>query len=135
MAGSGGTAGQQDTSDPQEAEAEAEVDAVVQQVVSGGGPSAQPLNTLPPDTAGQLFAQDYRQDIGLKKTYAYILLGLLGGQVIAADGVFVTYAQVGADWNLSAPVIDVWLGATLVEVVGIVYVVTRYLFPRRDVQP
>jgi hypothetical protein len=134
MAANAGAGGPQDPPDLQ-ALAEAEVDAVVQQVAAGGGPSAQPLNMLPPDTAGQLFAQDYRQDIGLKKTYAYILLGLLGGQVIAADGVFVTYAQVGADWNLSAPVIDVWLGATLVEVVGIVYVVTRYLVPRRDLQP
>jgi hypothetical protein len=134
MAANAGTGDPPDSPDPQ-AEAEAEVEAVVEQVVAGGGPSAQPLNRLPPDTAGQLFAQDYRQDIGLKKTYAYILLGLLGGQLIAADGVFVTYAQVGADWNLSASVIDVWLGATLVEVVGIVYVVTRYLFPRRDLQP
>lgn len=29
-------------------------------------------------------------------------------------------------------VIQVWLAATLLELVGVVLVVTRYLFPRRD---
>jgi hypothetical protein len=32
-------------------------------------------------------------------------------------------------------VIEVWLAATLVELVGVVLVVTRYLFPRRDLIP
>ncbi len=80
----------------------------------------------------RLESKDREQDIGLKKTYANCLLILLGVQLFIADGVFMVYAQKGVGWHLSAPVIDVWLGSTLVEVIGIVLVVARYLFPRRD---
>jgi hypothetical protein len=45
------------------------------------------------------------------------------------------FAWVGADWDLPAGVIEVWLGATVVQVVGIVLIVTRHLFPNRDGKP
>jgi hypothetical protein len=41
----------------------------------------------------------------------------------------------GEHWHLSTAVIDVWLAATVVQVVGIVLVVTRNLFPDRDGKP
>jgi hypothetical protein len=49
--------------------------------------------------------------------------------------VFVAFAWAGQDWHLSTAVIDVWLAATVVQVVGIVLVVTRNLFPDRDAKP
>jgi hypothetical protein len=91
---------------------------------------AEGLSELPPEA---LPARDRALDIELKRTYAYALLIGLGIQLAIADAVFVLYAWKGAEWAVSASVMDVWLGATVVEVVGIVYVVTRYLFPRRDV--
>jgi hypothetical protein len=81
----------------------------------------------------QLQAQDHKQDIGLKRTYAYWLLGAVIGQLFAANAVFVAYAWAGKHWDLDAVVIDVWLAATLVQVIGVVTIVTRYLFPRRDI--
>lgn len=74
------------------------------------------------------------QDIKLKKKYANWLLWLITIQLVAADAVFVVYAWVGEDWHLDAGVIQVWLVATLVELIGVALVITRYLFPRRDRQ-
>lgn len=53
-------------------------------------------------------------------------------QLIAADTGFFLYAQWGKNWDVDSSIMHVWLGATVVEVIGIVLVVTRYLFPRRD---
>lgn len=88
------------------------------------------LDTLDPDAA--LARDDRRQDIALKRRYATWLLWVLLAQLLVADVVFVVYAHVGHEWELSTTVIDSWLAATFLEVVGIVYVVTQHLFPRRD---
>lgn len=117
--------------DPHEA-ARAEVDAVLNSLGTGAS-KGQELEELEPTAA--LHHQDLQQDISLKRMYANRLLWLLMAQLVVADAVFITYAWAGVQWKLSAAVIDVWLGATLVEVVGIVLVVTRYLFPRRDTGP
>lgn len=89
------------------------------------------LDVLVPSNEA-LAARDLEQDIQLKSTYARWLLWLMTAQLAVTDLVFVVYAHFGAHWDLSAPVIDAWIGTTLVEVIGIVLVVTRYLFPRRD---
>ena len=75
------------------------------------------------------------QEYDLWKTYARRILLLLFGQFLIADTVFVVFAWVGESWHLSTAVIDVWLAATVVQVVGIVLVVTRNLFPDRDGKP
>jgi hypothetical protein len=72
------------------------------------------------------------QEHDLKGKYARGLLFLLGGQLLAANAVFVLYAAIGKHWKLDPVVINIWLGATVVEVVGVVSVVTHHLFPRRD---
>lgn len=76
----------------------------------------------------QLQAKDHQQDIDLKKKYADWLLGAVIGQLVLANAVFIAYAWAGKGWDLDAVVIDVWLAATLVQVVGVVAIVTRYLF-------
>lgn len=91
------------------------------------------IDSLP--EPAQLHAQDHQQDITLKKKYADWLLGAVIGQLLLANTVFVAYAWAGKGWDLEAVVINVWLGATLVQVIGVVAIVTRYLFPRRDSSP
>jgi hypothetical protein len=78
--------------------------------------------------------ENHFQDIKLKKRYATWLLWLITIQLILADTVFVAYAWAGEHWHLDASVIQVWLVATLVELIGVALVITRYLFPRRDRQ-
>jgi hypothetical protein len=92
------------------------------------------LEDLDPHDHAGLRGFDLRQDIQLKQRYAKWLLILIAAQLLVADLIFVVYAWAGEGWELSAGVIEVWLAATLVELVGVVLVVTRYLFPRRDLE-
>jgi hypothetical protein len=77
----------------------------------------------------QLFAE---QEHGLRQMYADWILWLLGAQFVIADAVFVAFAWIGRSWNLPPAVIEVWLAATVIQVVGVVAIVTRHLFPNRD---
>lgn len=78
----------------------------------------------------ELDALDSRQNIDLKAIYALGMLILLGGQVYCADWVFIQYGK-GNHWHIPVAAIQAWLAATVVEVIGVVIVITRYLFPAR----
>ncbi|MGO9319189.1 MAG: hypothetical protein ACLQBY_00020 [Solirubrobacteraceae bacterium] len=75
------------------------------------------------------------QDIALREKYATWLLRILAAELVVVNVIFVVYAWAGRGWNLPEGVIQIWLGATFVQIVGVVAVVTRYLFPRRDQSP
>lgn len=79
-----------------------------------------------------LHEKERKQDRELKLSYATWLRRSLTTQLIVADLVFVVYAWVGKKWVLEPVVVNVWLGATVVQVIGVVLVVTRHLFPQRD---
>lgn len=68
----------------------------------------------------------------LRRTYARGLLLILTGQLLIADVVFWVFAEEGKNWVLSTAVINTWLAAVVVQVIGVVTVVTLHLFPRRD---
>lgn len=80
----------------------------------------------------QLFAE---QEHGLRQRYGDWLLWLLGAQFLIADAVFVAFAWAGRRWDLPPGVVEIWLAATVVQVVGVVLIVTRHLFPNRDGRP
>lgn len=90
------------------------------------------LEGLDPHDHEALKGLDHWQDIQLKKSYATALLWLVGVQLFIADAVFVAYAWVGERWDLEPGVIQLWLGATIVELIGVALVITQYLFPKRD---
>jgi glutathione S-transferase len=77
----------------------------------------------------QLFAE---QEHGLRQKYADWIIWLLGSQFVIADAVFVVFAWAGWNWELTPGVIEVWLAATVIQIVGVVAIVTRHLFPSRD---
>jgi hypothetical protein len=89
------------------------------------------IHKLPP-TKEELERAHLQQDLELKKRYGNRLLRLVTIQLAVADIVFILYFIVGVHWDLPEGVIYVWLVTTLVELVGVATVVTRYLFPRRD---
>jgi hypothetical protein len=93
------------------------------------------LDDFDPRDHAAIHGFDLRQDVELKRRYAKWLLILVAVQLVVADIVFVLYASVGKGWDLSSGVIEVWLAATLVELIGVALVITRYLFPRRDLAP
>lgn len=76
----------------------------------------------------QRFAE---QEHGLRQSYADWILRILGAQLLIADVVFVAIAWVGRDWDLTPGMTEVWLLATVIQVVGVVAIVTRHLFPNR----
>jgi hypothetical protein len=83
----------------------------------------------------QLRYQDRRQDIELRRRYAERMLGILGAELFFVNLVFLLYIAIGVHWRVPGTTMQVWLSATVVQVVGIVYVVSRHLFPRRDQPP
>jgi hypothetical protein len=108
--------------------------------------SGEARETTLPEHLRHLPERERAQRLGLKKVfadqehdlrqrYANWIIGILAVQLLVADGVFVAFAWVGKDWALTPGVIEVWLGATVVQVVGIVLIVTRHLFPNRDGEP
>jgi hypothetical protein len=76
-----------------------------------------------------------RQELELRAAYAKGLLAILAGELIVVTVIFWLYAEVGHGWSIPEGVIQIWLWATVVQIVGVVTVVTRYLFPNRDNPP
>lgn len=101
----------------------------IQEAIAGG--YIRHIPKLPP-TKEELERAHLQQDLELKKRYGNRLLRLVTVQLAIADIVFVLYFIIGVNWKLPEGVIYVWLVTTLVELVGVATVVTRYLFPRRD---
>ena len=120
-----------DADAPDPAEVEAAEDKVREILQAGEGRDSPQL----PGELQHLAEKRDKQEIDLRTTYARNIMRMLVAQFFIADAVFVAYAWAGRNWNLSAQVIDVWLGATVVQIVGVVQIVTRSLFPRRDKAP
>jgi hypothetical protein len=66
-----------------------------------------------------------------RRRYSFWLLWAMCAQIIYVDVFFTIYA-VHIHWQLPAAAISTWVGATVVQVVGVVLVITHYLFPNRD---
>lgn len=69
-------------------------------------------------------------DLALRKRIANGALVLMVVQILVANGIFVWYGDTNG-WNIPPAAISTWLGATVVQIVGVVYVVTQSLFPKR----
>jgi hypothetical protein len=70
-----------------------------------------------------------KSNLKLRERYANALLVVLTVQLAVADGVFIKYAATGVHWNVAEPIMGAWLGAAVIQVIGVVLVVTRNLFP------
>lgn len=110
-----------------ETAAREQVAGLLAQANAAGGASSSSISRKE-----QLDHDDRRQDMGLKKAYARGLLALLWVQMLATNVVFCFYAWHGWDWMVPDGVMLGWLGATVVELIGVVAVVVRYLFPPRS---
>lgn len=94
-------------------------------------PAPQPAVREPAEDMGsmaQLAVRDYQQDIELKrKIGTWALIGA-AAQIVAADAVFIAYA-IANHWDIPPSTIQFWLGAAVVEVIGVLLVIARSLFP------
>lgn len=64
--------------------------------------------------------------------YGWVLLVILIGQLIIGDLLFFLFEWRGVHWHLDDTAISAWLGSTIVQVSGIVIIVTKHLFPNQD---
>jgi hypothetical protein len=98
-------------------------------------PGAQPAPTLAQHEAEKrrLASQKEKNLLAYGKVYAYGALIAMGIQTLIADVAFYWYGyehvRDGHHWQIPAGAIQVWLGATVVQVIGIVLVIARSLFP------
>lgn len=67
-------------------------------------------------------------DLKLSKVVGYGALLLMSAQVVAADTAFFLYGVLNG-WRIPSAAIDAWLAAAVIQVIGVVLVITRYLFP------
>lgn len=98
-------------------------------VANSSGISPAPLDDAEMRTRGAA-AKDAEQNVSLKKTFAWALLALLALQLAATNVAFYIFAA-SASWHISDSVMLGWMAATVVEVIGIVLVVVKNLFPTR----
>ena len=67
----------------------------------------------------------------MKKGLGYAAFWVVGAQLVIADAAFIWYAF-ARDWDIPPEVMIGWLSATVVQVVGVVLVIARHLFPTRS---
>lgn len=103
------------------------VRSAVDEVEQRNAPPGGPLDSLPPDDP---LAREAAQDeLRFRKVYAGGLFIAMASQLISANVAFYLYAFWGVSWDVNPSVMHVWLAATVVEVIGITAIVTRFLFP------
>jgi len=90
-----------------------------------------PSSAQPADPFDREAVIDRQSDRSLRETYAWVWLVAVLVQVGIADVIFVAYAWAGKHWRVDAAVMEIWLSATVVEVIGIVMVITTGLFSAR----
>jgi hypothetical protein len=89
-----------------------------------------PLDSL--DTQRkEIELEGLRDDVGNKDLYAKSLLGAMAVQLVIVDVAFGWYAFAN-HWHIPTAALNVWIGGTFAQVVGVVLVVAHYLFPNRD---
>jgi hypothetical protein len=81
------------------------------------------------DTFDLLRRDHLAQRYALRGEFANNLKLLLVGQIIVADIIFIIYAWVGVKWRIPPTVISAWLGALVVQVIGVVAIVVKGIFP------
>jgi hypothetical protein len=98
-------------------------------------PGAQPAPTLAQHEAEKrrLASQREKNLLAYGKVYAYGALIAMGIQILIADVAFYWYGYEHVvhrhHWQIPTGAIQVWIGATVVQVIGIVLVIARSLFP------
>jgi hypothetical protein len=81
----------------------------------------------------ELQRADRKLRLDLKESYGKRLLFLLACQLVAANALMFVYAARGYHWMVPNSVMQAWLAATVVELIGVVYVIVSHLFPRNEV--
>lgn len=72
---------------------------------------------------------DAAQTVKLKKMLAIGTFIAIGAQLLIADLAFFRYGKANK-WEIDTAVMITWLSATVIEVLGVVVIIARHLFPK-----
>ena len=81
-------------------------------------------------SSDELATEGRRHDLILRKRIGLFAIVGVSAELIIANVVFIAYAWAGEHWKVPTVAINVWLGATVIQIFGILYVITNYLFPK-----
>ncbi len=81
-----------------------------------------------PKRLSELSRTKKQNEVDLHKRVGNGALGLMIGQVFIADLAFYFYGFWN-DWDIPPAAITTWLAATVIQVIGVVLVITKNLFP------
>lgn len=95
----------------------------------GGSAKPKPVKELPPERKARLEGDDLEELIKLKRVYGRIVLILMALQLVVVNAGFFFYSWKGYDWQPPDGVVQVWLTATFVQIVSVVVVISKSLFP------
>jgi hypothetical protein len=87
------------------------------------------IKELPPERKARLEGDDLEELIKLKRFYGRSVLVLMAVQLAVVNAGFLFYSWKGYDWQPPDGVVQVWLTATFVQIVSVVVVITKSLFP------
>lgn len=91
-----------------------------------------PMEDLPFEHRQQQQALKHAEnDADLKQKYGNRLLTLMAGQLIVTNVLIALVLWRGYDWQAPVAMVNVYIGSTFVELVGLAYVVVRHLFPHQ----
>jgi hypothetical protein len=95
----------------------------------GGAVKSKSVNELPPERKERLEGDDLEELIKLKRFYGRSVLALMTLQLVVVNAGFLVYSWKGYEWAPPEGVVQVWLTATFVQIVSVVVVITKSLFP------
>jgi hypothetical protein len=103
----------------------------IAQILARGGEATKPkpIKELPPERKERLEGDDLEELIKLKRFYGRVMLILMTLQLIAVNAGFLFYSWRGYHWKPPDGVVQVWVTATFVQIVSVVVVITKSLFP------
>jgi hypothetical protein len=104
-------------------------DDLLQRIESIGLTDLSPVDRLPPSRKERLEGDDLEQLIKLKRFYGRWILIMMLAQLFVVNAGFLLYSWRGYDWTPPDGVVQVWLTATFVQIVSVVVVITKSLFP------
>jgi hypothetical protein len=72
-----------------------------------------------------------RSNLTFRRVYAAVLLAAMVIQVGIADWFFYLYLR-AYEFRAPEQSMSVWIGAAVVQLIGLVVIITKYLFPNKD---
>lgn len=83
---------------------------------------------VPVEDSSDLGRKNDETDLLLKRWISVRVMRWMKWQLVTVNVFIICYA-IGVDWRVPPVLITTWFSATVVQIVGIVFIIARYLFP------